>query len=126
MRSGTLQQIRLMVEQSLPHWLEALEVRACRCEDDIDDCGCLSELADTVLTIGIDDDWHGWGYQTGDPNYPGGAYGYHTCATLYIHPNSTVNEIMMDLTTQLTLQRGDYYGTLRDSGVSYVYHTRDL
>lgn len=97
MRKQKLHEIRLMVKDSLPHWIKSIEFWEEHDEEfdhDSPDIGYL------LLTVGTND-WRRWGYQTGDNTLPGGAQGFKHRAEVCVWPEATVDDLVEEIASQL-------------------------
>ena len=66
-----------------------------RCSDDSDD-----DKPGMQVTIGCDNDGN-WGYQTGDTQYSGGAYGYDHWGIAYLYRKSNCLELARGVIDEL-------------------------
>ncbi len=53
------------------------------------------------LTIATDDERSGWGYQTGDNSFTGGAYGFPHWAVTSLFKDSKPEDIVKEIESQL-------------------------
>jgi len=97
MRMATLNEIRMMVEQSLPHWKRSIEYW----EDNPYDFEHADSDVGHLQLVVATDDWCGWGYRTGYPDYDDPLYSYRHWAIVTVTPKSTVEGLMRAITEQL-------------------------
>jgi hypothetical protein len=60
------------------------------------------DLPSMLLTVGWSAESGGWGWQTGDNSYSGGAYFYPTWATVAVYRRSNSLELARDIRNQLS------------------------
>lgn len=69
------------------------------CDDYIDEGDTLPSIC---LTVAADMNEGGWGFQTGDNSYTGGAYGYTEWAVVTVYRRSNSVELARDIRAQLS------------------------
>ena len=84
-KEETQETIRELIESNLGYWKSLLR-----------DHDCIE------LTISTDEDWSGYGWQTGDNSLHGGAYFYPHWALVYVYPDITADELYRDVISQLS------------------------
>ena len=109
-RKETLEQIRCMLTSNLDTWKSYLDPEIIESSDadfmtgnDItweyadEDIG--TQYLD--LTVATDDTWSAFGYQTGDNSFTGAVYWFPHWAVTSIGHETTVDDLMDDITEQL-------------------------
>lgn len=100
MRRSAINEMRLMIEDSLPHWKLSIEFWR-----DNDGLYAHNDDQNDYLRLTVStNDWNGWGYQTGTTNIYGGAHDYRYWAEVKVWPESTADEILAKVVSQLEVQ----------------------
>lgn len=100
------EEVQEWIEYQLPFWKETIETEILPQYE----ISAFDDEASLQITFGTTTG-KGWGYQTGDNSFTGGAYGHLHWAVVYALMDSTVEELFEEVINQweeLLAQENDY------------------